>query len=50
MSDNRTKSSAIRVTDQEFEMYKKIAVSLHNQTYFIYIISKAFYILQIAHL
>lgn len=34
MSDNRTKTIAIRVTDQEFEMYKKIAVSLHNQTFY----------------
>ena len=34
MSDNRTKTIAIRVTDQEFEMYKKIAVSLHGQTFF----------------
>jgi hypothetical protein len=34
MSDNRTKTIAIRVTDQEFEMYKKIAISLHNQTFF----------------
>ena len=28
MSDNRTKTIAIRVSDREFDMYKKIVVSI----------------------
>ena len=33
-SDIRNKTIAIRVSDREFDMYKKIAISLHNQTFF----------------
>jgi hypothetical protein len=34
LSDIKNKTIAIRVSDKEFEMYKKIAISLHNQSFF----------------